>query len=365
MQGERRSMKIIVTGGAGFIGSAMCRYLVGTLGLSVLNLDKLTYAANPASLASIEHLPTYEFERADICDSSAMQAAFARFRPDAVIHLAAESHVDRSIAGSDAFLRTNVLGTYTLLEVARSYWSGLETSAQAQFRFLHVSTDEVFGSLEAVGLFHENSPYAPSSPYAATKAAADHLANAWHRTYGLPVLISNCSNNFGPCQFPEKLIPLTILNALEGKPLPVYGDGMNVRDWLYVDDHTHALFLILKRGKPGRSYNVGGRNERANTDVVTQICHLLDRYAPSGAPHRSLMTYVADRPGHDRRYGIDPTRLETELGWQANENFESGLDKTVRWYLANEEWWRPLRGKASSSTDRPPASIHAVREEKK
>ncbi len=336
-------MKILVTGGAGFIGSAVCRYLVSETGAAVLNIDKLTYAANLASLDPIAGDPRYRFLRADIGDRDAMDAAFASFEPDAVIHLAAETHVDRSITGSNAFMETNIMGAYTLLDAARAYWSALAERARRNFRFLHVSTDEVYGSLGAQDLFREDTAYDPSSPYSASKAAADHLVIAWHRTYGFPALVSNCSNNYGPCQFPEKLIPLMILGAREGKPLPVYGDGQNVRDWLYVDDHARALYLILTRGRLGEKYNVGGRNEQTNLAVVTNICALMDRYAPAGAPHHRLLTYVADRPGHDRRYAIDATKLETELGWRARENFASGLEKTVRWYLDNAAWWEPLR----------------------
>jgi len=336
-------MRVIVTGGAGFIGSAVCRHLVGGLGLTVLNIDKLTYAANPASLQPIASTKGYQFLKGDICDRGVMDAAIAGFKPDAVIHLAAESHVDRSITGSDAFIQTNIVGTFTLLEAVRGYWQGLDRSAAERFRFLHVSTDEVYGSLGAEGLFREETPYDPSSPYSASKAASDHLAMAWHRTYGLPVILSNCSNNYGPYQFPEKLIPLMILNALDGKPLPVYGDGKNVRDWLYVDDHARALWLILTRGALGEKYNVGGRNEQANLAVVERICALMDEQLPSRAPHRQLITYVTDRPGHDRRYAIDASKLERDLGWAAEEDFSSGIDKTVRWYLANQGWWQPLR----------------------
>ncbi|MCB1484124.1 MAG: dTDP-glucose 4,6-dehydratase [Hyphomicrobiaceae bacterium] len=338
-------MKILVTGGAGFIGSALCRYLVDETGTSVLNVDKLTYAANLHSLDSISANSRYEFKKADICDRDAMDEAFAQFAPDAVIHLAAESHVDRSITGSSAFIDTNINGTYTLLEAARAYWSSLGAVRKSAFRFLHVSTDEVYGSLGERGLFREDTPYDPSSPYSASKAASDHLALAWHRTYGFPSLISNCSNNYGPFQFPEKLIPLMILNAREGKPLPVYGDGKNVRDWLYVDDHVRALFLILQKGRLGEKYNVGGRNEQSNIAVVNTVCDLLDGIEPSPKSRRSLINFVTDRPGHDRRYAIDATKLETELGWRAQETFKTGLEKTVRWYLANEAWWAPLRDK--------------------
>jgi dTDP-glucose 4,6-dehydratase len=337
-------MRILVTGGAGFIGSAVCRRLVGG-GHEVMNLDKLTYAGNLESLRAISNAPGYIFRQADICDHAAVEAAFSDFRPDSVMHLAAESHVDRSITGARAFIDTNVIGTFVMLETARGYWNGLPGDRKATFRFLHVSTDEVYGSLGAEGLFTERTPYDPSSPYSASKAAADHLASAWTRTYGLPVLISNCSNNYGPFHFPEKLIPLVILNALHGRELPVYGAGENVRDWLFVDDHAAALELIVTAGRPGETYNVGGRNERRNIDVVRTICSLLDRLAPSGAPHDRLIRFVTDRPGHDLRYAIDASKLEDELGWRAAETFDTGLEKTVRWYLANEWWWRPLRDK--------------------
>ncbi len=337
-------MRILVTGGAGFIGSAVCRHLVGA-GHDVLNVDKLTYAGNLASLTAIHNDPRYRFAKADIRDRAAIDALFTEFRPDGVMHLAAESHVDRSISSSGEFVETNITGTFVMLEAARAYWSGLDAAAKDAFRFLHVSTDEVYGSLGDEGLFAETTPYDPSSPYSASKAAADHLASAWQRTYGLPVVISNCSNNYGPFHFPEKLIPLVILNALHGKPLPVYGQGANIRDWLYVEDHAKALFLILTRGRVGEKYNVGGRNERRNIDVVRRICTILDELHPQGGPHERLITYVTDRPGHDARYAIDATKLETELGWRAEENFDTGIAKTVRWYLDNEWWWRPLRDK--------------------
>ena len=336
-------MRLMVTGGAGFIGSAVCRLAMSRPGVEILVVDKLTYAGTLTSLASIAHLPGYHFLKADICDRPAMDAAFAEFAPDAVIHLAAESHVDRSITGSQAFIETNVLGTYTLLEAARAYLGSAPAEVARRFRLLAVSTDEVYGSLGAEGLFTETTPYDPSSPYSASKAASDHLVMAWHRTYGLPAIISNCSNNYGPHQFPEKLIPLIILNALQGKPLPVYGDGSNVRDWLYVEDHAKALMLILDRGQPGRTYNVGGRNERRNIDVVRRICDLMDEMVPGSRPHNRLISFVTDRPGHDQRYAIDATRVEVELGWRAEETFDSGIAKTVAWYLGNESWWRPLR----------------------
>lgn len=336
-------MRILVTGGAGFIGSALVRHLVREVGAEVLTVDKLTYAGNRQSLKPIENAPNHRFLEADICDGPAMASAFAEFRPDRVMHLAAESHVDRSITGAAPFIETNVMGTFQLLEAARRHWNGLAGAEKEDFRFLHVSTDEVYGSLGDEGLFHETTAYDPSSPYSASKAASDHLAIAWHRTYGLPVVVSNCSNNYGPYHFPEKLIPLIILNALEGKPLPVYGSGANIRDWLYVEDHARALHLIASKGTPGEKYNVGGRNERRNIDVVTRVCAIMDRLHPAGAPHDRLIAYVADRPGHDARYAIDATRLETELGWRASENFESGIEKTVVWYLQNDWWWRPLR----------------------
>ena len=332
-----------MTGGAGFIGSAVCRHLIGKTDAEVLNLDKLTYAANLASLAPIDTSPRYRFVKADICDSKTVGEAFAAFRPDAVMHLAAESHVDRSITGSDAFIRTNVLGTHVMLEAARAYWMAMPAAHRDNFRFLHISTDEVYGSLGPDGLFTEQTAYDPSSPYSASKAASDHLAIAWFRTYGFPALISNCSNNYGPYHFPEKLIPLVILNGLEEKPLPVYGNGSNVRDWLYVEDHARALSIVLEKGEPGEKYNVGGRNERTNLEVVERICDTLDRFVPAGASRRRLISFVPDRPGHDQRYAIDASRLEAELGWRASEDFESGLEKTVQWYLDNRAWWEPLR----------------------
>lgn len=338
-------MRIVVTGGAGFIGSALVRHLVTEVGAEVLTLDKLTYAGNLGNLAAVEGRTNHRFVQADICDRAAVDAVMASFRPDRIYHLAAESHVDRSITGAADFITTNVMGTFTLLESARHYWNGLEGAAKADFRFLHVSTDEVYGSLGAEGLFTETTPYDPSSPYSASKAASDHLAIAWGRTYGLPTVVSNCSNNYGPYHFPEKLIPLVILNAMHGKPLPVYGDGSNIRDWLYVEDHARALHLIASRGRLGETYNVGGRNERKNIDVVRTVCTILDRLSPKNHPHADLITFVTDRPGHDARYAIDATKLETELGWRAQENFESGIEKTVRWYLDNEAWWRPLRDK--------------------
>ena len=339
-------MKILVTGGAGFIGSAVCRHLVNDRGAAVVNVDKLTYAANLASLDSIAGNAGYTFHKLDICNAAGVDAVLHTEQPDCIMHLAAESHVDRSITGPAAFIETNIAGTYTLLEAARTYWEGLPGTRKDSFRFLHVSTDEVFGSLGEHGAFTETTPYDPSSPYSASKAASDHLARAWHRTYGLPTVLSNCSNNYGPFHFPEKLIPLVITNALMGRPLPVYGQGSNVRDWLYVDDHARALVSIVEHGRPGESYNVGGRSERSNIEVVRAICSQLDSQQPrsDGKPHDSAIAFVTDRPGHDFRYAIDPDKLEREIGWRAVENFETGLTKTIRWYLANEAWWRPLRG---------------------
>jgi dTDP-glucose 4,6-dehydratase len=334
-------MRVLITGGAGFIGSAVCRHFID-LGHEVIVVDKLTYAGNLASLESISSSPQYCFEKFDICNADAMRNIFSKHHPDAVVHLAAESHVDRSISGSSVFVETNVLGTFTLLEATREYLASNKARAD-QFRFLHVSTDEVYGSLGDSGLFSETTSYDPSSPYSATKAASDHLARAWHRTYGLPIIVSNCSNNYGPYQFPEKLIPLTILNALNGEPLPVYGNGSNIRDWLFVDDHARALGLILEKGLPGETYNVGGRNERRNIDVVKQICTCLNELRSSEPRHERLITYVADRPGHDQRYAIDASKLEANLGWRAQETLETGIKKTVRWYLDRDDWWRPLR----------------------
>lgn len=336
-------MRVIVTGGAGFIGSAVVRHLVLERGYEVLNIDKLTYAGCLASLRQVDELPGYSFIQADICDTAAIRDAIASFQPDRIMHLAAESHVDRSITGASDFIQTNVVGTFTMLEEAKSYWTALPAARKDAFRFLHVSTDEVYGSLGADGLFEETTPYDPSSPYSASKAASDHLAKAWQRTYGFPVVVSNCSNNYGPFHFPEKLIPLTILNALAQRPLPIYGTGENVRDWLYVEDHARALDLIAEQGVPGETYNVGGRNERRNIDVVTTICAILDELRPAQTPYGELITFVRDRPGHDARYAIDATRLETELGWRALEDFDSGIRKTVQWYLDNAWWWQPLR----------------------
>jgi dTDP-glucose 4,6-dehydratase len=341
-------MRILVTGGAGFIGSALVRHLVKKVGAEVLNVDKLTYAGNLASLKEIEGASNYRFLKADICDLPKMSEAMNGFQPDRIMHLAAESHVDRSISGAGDFVQTNVMGTFSLLEAARRYWNALAADRKEAFRFLHVSTDEVYGSLGDEGLFEEATAYDPSSPYSASKAASDHLAIAWHRTYGLPVVVSNCSNNYGPYHFPEKLIPLIILNAMDGKPLPVYGQGVNIRDWLYVEDHARALDLIASRGRPGEKYNVGGRNERRNIDVVTRICGLMDEMRPQAKAHAELITFVTDRPGHDARYAIDATKLETELGWKAQEDFDSGIERTVRWYLENQWWWQPLRQRVYS-----------------
>jgi dTDP-glucose 4,6-dehydratase len=329
---------ILVTGGAGFIGSALVRLLIHETAYTVVNVDKLTYAGNLESLADCEDHPRYRFEQADICDADRMRDAFDRWRPAGVIHLAAESHVDRSIDGPAEFIQTNVTGTFTLLQEARRYSAG--SNAGNAFRFLHVSTDEVFGSLGSTGFFTEETRYDPSSPYSASKAAADHLVNAWHRTFGLPTLITNCSNNYGPRQFPEKLIPLMIQNGLAGKPLPVYGKGDNVRDWLYVDDHARALLRVLERGRPGHTYAIGGRSEKANIDVVRAICRLLDEMSPDRRwPKREeLIEFVTDRPGHDHRYAIDSSKVERELDWRPSESFESGLRKTVQWYLDNQVW---------------------------
>ena len=338
-------LRFVVTGGAGFIGSAVVRHLVQDTAHEVLCLDKLTYAGNLDNLAAVAGHPRYRFSRADICDAAAVRAILAAFRPDVVMHLAAESHVDRSIDGPGAFVQTNVVGTFVLLEAARDHFASLAGAARARFRFHHVSTDEVFGSLGAEGLFTEDSPYQPNSPYSATKAGSDHLVRAWEHTFGLPTVASNCSNNYGPYHFPEKLIPLTILNALEGKPLPVYGTGANVRDWLHVEDHARALVLIATRGAVGDGYNVGGWNERRNIDVVRAICALVDEMAPDPAigPRERLIRFVTDRPGHDGRYAIDAGKIKRELGWMPQETFETGLRKTVRWYLDNPAWWSRIR----------------------
>ncbi|NOU35962.1 MAG: dTDP-glucose 4,6-dehydratase [Kiritimatiellaceae bacterium] len=336
--------KVLVTGGAGFIGSAVCRYLVLEKKVQVLNVDKLTYAGNTASLKEVADNPLYRFERADICDQEKISGLFSGFQPDAVMHLAAESHVDRSIDGPAAFIETNIVGTYTLLACAREYWGGLSGDRKDAFRFHHISTDEVYGSLGPKGFFTETTPYDPRSPYSASKASSDHLVMAWHHTYGLPTVITNCSNNYGPYHFPEKLIPLVILNALDQKPLPIYGKGDQIRDWLYVEDHALALVLAVEKGVPGETYNVGGRNERTNLEVVETICGILDELKPCpDGSYRRLITFVKDRPGHDHRYAIDATKLETELGWKAREDFDTGIRKTVQWYLDNEWWWGPIR----------------------
>lgn len=336
-------MKIMVTGGAGFIGSAVCRYLVGQRNVSVVNVDKLTYAANLQSLKDIENSSNYTFEKIDICDGEAVLSAMKKHRIDAIMHLAAESHVDRSIDGPAAFIQTNIIGTYSMLEAARTYWRD-ELKEIENFRFHHVSTDEVFGDLPFDGsLFSETTSYAPSSPYSASKASSDHLVQAWHRTYGLPIVMSNCSNNYGPYHFPEKLIPLVVLNALEEKTLPVYGKGDNVRDWLYVEDHAVALTNVLEKGRVGQSYNIGGNAERTNLEVVHTICDILDELRPTATSRRELVQFVSDRPGHDRRYAIDASKIKKNLGWSPSVSFEQGLENTVKWYLDNEWWWKPIR----------------------
>jgi dTDP-glucose 4,6-dehydratase len=335
------NVKILVTGGAGFIGSAVIRHILANTDDAVVNVDKLTYAGNLDSLMGSERTPRYAFEHVDICDRAQMDRVFAKHRPDLVMHLAAESHVDRSITGPAAFVETNVIGTYTLLEAARQYWSQLDAEQQAAFRFHHISTDEVYGDLEGPeDLFTETTPYQPSSPYSASKASSDHLVRAWQRTYGLPTLVTNCSNNYGPCHFPEKLIPLIILNALEGKALPIYGKGNQIRDWLYVEDHARALYQVVTEGEVGETYNIGGHNEKQNIEVVHTVCALLDELCPQSPhrPHAQLITHVQDRPGHDVRYAIDASKIQRELGWTPVETFESGIRKTVQWYLDNPEW---------------------------
>ncbi len=332
--------KILITGGAGFIGSAVIRQLIAETDATVINADKLTYAGNLQSLSSVADNPRYCFEHVDICDAAEVARLFREHQPDGVMHLAAESHVDRSITGPADFIASNIIGTYTLLEAAREYWNALPTGRKNAFRFHHISTDEVYGSLGETGLFTENTAYQPNSPYSASKASSDHLVRAWHHTYGLPVVTTNCSNNYGPYHFPEKLIPLVILNALNGKPLPIYGKGDNIRDWLDVDDHARALRLVLSQGHVGETYNIGGWNEKTNLEVVQAICAILDELRPNAsiAHHSSLITYVKDRPGHDRRYAIDASKIARELGWKPQETFDSGLRKTVVWYLANTDW---------------------------
>lgn len=342
-------MKFLVTGGAGFIGSAVVRHIIENTTNSVVNVDKLTYAGNLNSVADVAHDSRYVFEQADICNTETMAALFVKHQPDAVMHLAAESHVDRSIDGPTAFIETNIIGTYTLLEAARNYWKDLPVARKAAFRFHHISTDEVYGDLHGTDdLFTETTPYAPSSPYSASKASSDQLVRAWHRTYGLPVIVTNCSNNYGPYHFPEKLIPLIILNALAGKPLPVYGKGDQVRDWLYVEDHALALYTVVTEGKVSETYNIGGHNEKQNIEVVKNICAILEELAPiknstlNIQNYESLITFVKDRPGHDLRYAIDSSKIERELGWKSEETFETGLRKTVQWYLDNKHWWQAV-----------------------
>jgi len=329
---------ILITGGAGFIGSAVVRQLINETNYKVVNVDKLTYAGNLQSLVSVSNNPRYKFEQVDICDAAEVNRVFREHQPDAIMHLAAESHVDRSITGPADFIQTNIVGTYTLLEAARAHWNSLEGERKADFRFHHISTDEVYGSLGDEGFFTEDTAYEPNSPYSASKASSDHLVRAWHHTYGMPVVTTNCSNNYGPYHFPEKLIPLVILNAVNGKPLPIYGKGDNIRDWLYVDDHARALRTVLETGKLGETYNIGGWNEKTNLEVVQAICSLLDELHPQGAPHAKLITYVTDRAGHDKRYAIDATKIANDLGWKPQETFETGLRKTVVWYLENTDW---------------------------
>ncbi len=347
------SVKILVTGGAGFIGSAVIRHIINNTQDSVVNVDKLTYAGNLESLLTVENNERYAFEQVDICDRAELERVFAEHQPDAVMHLAAESHVDRSIDGPAAFIETNIVGTYTILEATRAYWNQLDVTRKTAFRFHHISTDEVYGDLEGTDdLFTETTSYEPSSPYSASKASSDHLVRAWLRTYGLPTIVTNCSNNYGPYHFPEKLIPLIILNALDGKALPVYGDGMQIRDWLYVEDHASALYTVVTKGEIGETYNIGGHNEKANIEVVKTICSLLEELVPNKpqgvTEYQSLITYVTDRPGHDVRYAIDASKIARELGWKPAETFESGIRKTVEWYLANQKWWsRVLDGSYS------------------
>ena len=346
-------MKILVTGGAGFIGSAVIRHIINNTQDSVINVDKLTYAGNLESLLTVENNDRYAFEQVDICDRAELDRVFSRHQPDAIMHLAAESHVDRSIDGPAAFIETNIVGTYTLLEATRAYWNQLDQARKSAFRFHHISTDEVYGDLEGTDdLFTETTSYEPSSPYSASKASSDHLVRAWLRTYGLPTIVTNCSNNYGPYHFPEKLIPLIILNALDGKNLPVYGNGMQIRDWLYVEDHASALYTVVTKGEIGETYNIGGHNEKANIEVVKTICELLEELVPNKpqgvTEYQHLITYVTDRPGHDVRYAIDASKIARELGWKPTETFESGIRKTVEWYLANQKWWsRVLDGSYS------------------
>jgi dTDP-glucose 4,6-dehydratase len=343
--------KILVTGGAGFIGSAVIRHIIQNTNDSVCNVDKLTYAGNLENLAEVDNADRYSFEQVDICNRSELKRVFAQYKPDTIMHLAAESHVDRSIDDPSAFIETNIIGTYILLEVARSYWQGLSDLPKQMFRFHHISTDEVYGDLphpdevdnSSKYLFTETTAYTPSSPYSASKASSDHLVRAWIRTYGFPAMITNCSNNYGPYHFPEKLIPIIILNALDGKPLPVYGKGNQIRDWLYVDDHAQALYKVATKGKPGETYNIGGHNEKQNIEVIEIICDILHELVPNTISYRSLITYVEDRPGHDRRYAIDASKIQRELGWQPKETFESGIRKTVHWYLENMEWCRRVQ----------------------
>lgn len=343
----RYAKRVIVTGGAGFIGSALVRHLIKETDATVVMVDKLTYAGNLESLKEVSSSPRYSFLQADICDTAEMSRLFHEFRPEAIFHLAAESHVDRSIDGPGEFIRTNIVGTASLLQAALEFWKTLEEDEAAKFRFQHISTDEVYGTLGETGFFTEKTPYSPHSPYSASKASSDHMVRAWHDTYGLPIRITNCSNNYGPYHFPEKLIPLIILNCLDGKPLPVYGKGANVRDWLYVEDHVRALCLVNEKGKDGETYNIGGHNERTNLEVVKTVCSILDELRPrrDGTKYESLITYVTDRPGHDLRYAIDPSKLMNDLGWKPQENFNTGIRKTVQWYLDNEWWWKPIHEK--------------------